>query len=128
MNTDHYFNEVYRTIDETFSYLGKKWNIKIIKGLFCDCKHFKDFLEMNPTLSSKVLSERLKELEQKGIIRKKVVNTAQTEYFLTEKGLKLNRIIFELFIFALEEVKEPNNELNDKSIVSLKVHLNLEQS
>ena len=128
--TDHYFNEVYRTIDETFSYLGKKWNIKIIKGLFCDCKHFKDFLEMNPTLSSKVLSERLKELEQKGIIEKKVVNTAQiqTEYFLTEKGLKLNRIIFELFIFALEEIKEPNKELNDKSKESLKIHLNLKQS
>lgn len=31
---DYYFNEVYRTIDETFGYLGNKWNIKIIKGLF----------------------------------------------------------------------------------------------
>lgn len=50
---DYYFNEVYRTIDDTFDYLRKKWNIKIIKGLFCDCKHFKDFLEQHPTLSSK---------------------------------------------------------------------------
>jgi DNA-binding HxlR family transcriptional regulator len=57
---DYYFNEVYRTIDETFDYLGKKWNLKIIKGLFCNCKHFKDFLELNPTLSSKILYERLK--------------------------------------------------------------------
>ncbi len=51
---DYYFNEVYQTIDETFDYLRKKWNIKIIKGLFCDCKHFKDFLEDHPDLSSKV--------------------------------------------------------------------------
>jgi len=73
---DCYFNEVYRIIDETFDYLGKKWNIKIIKGLFCNCKHFKDFLELNPTLptlSSKVLYERLKELEQKGILGKLIL-------------------------------------------------------
>jgi DNA-binding HxlR family transcriptional regulator len=38
---------------------------------------------MNPGLSSKVLSEQLKELEQKDIILKKVVNSNpfHTEYF-----------------------------------------------
>ena len=101
---DYYFNKVYRTIDDTFSYLRKKWNIQIITGLFCGCKHFKDFLELHPTLSSKVLSERLKELEKDGIIEKKVLNTTpvQTEYCLTEKGRRLNKIIFELFNFALD--------------------------
>ncbi len=68
---DHYFNEVYGTIDEIFSYLRKKWNIQIIKGLFCDYKHFKDFLEQHPNLSSKVVAERLKELEHEGLIGKK---------------------------------------------------------
>lgn len=122
---DYYFNEVYRTIDDTFSYLGKKWNIKIIKGLFCDCKHFKDFLEMNPGLSSKVLSERLKELETKGIIEKKVINstTSQTEYYLTEKGQHLNKIIFEMFNFALDEVDRQNEraELREESKDNLRV-------
>lgn len=103
---DPYFNEVYATIDDIFSYLRKKWNIQIIKGLFCDYKHFKDFLEQHPTLSSKVLAERLKELEQKGVIEKKVVSSTQTEYFLTEKGRRLNKIIFELFDFALDEVMQ----------------------
>ena len=127
---DNYYNEVYRTLDETFGYLGKKWNIKIIKGLFCNCNHFKDFIELNPTLSSKVLSERLKELEQIGIIEKKVVNSNayHTEYFLTEKGLRLNKIIFELFDFALDEVNiknEPNSKLKEESKEALKVHLNM---
>ncbi|WP_321422115.1 helix-turn-helix domain-containing protein [uncultured Methanobacterium sp.] len=128
---DVYFNEVYRTIDETFDYLGKKWNIKIIKGLFCNRNHFKDFLEMNPNLSSKVLSDRLKELEQKGIIEKKVVSSTpvQTEYFLTKKGLKLNKIIFEIFDFALDEVKiknEHGSKLKEKSKENLRIHLNME--
>ncbi len=126
---DQYFNEVYQTIDETFDYLGKKWNIKLIKGLFCNCKHFKDFLEMNPTLSSKVLSERLKGLEQKGIIEKRVVNSTpvQTEYYLTEKGLKLNKIIFELFNFAFDEAQiknESDTKIKRESIEFLKSSLN----
>lgn len=126
---DYYFTEVYRTIDDTFSYLRKKWNIQIIKGLFCDYKHFKDFLEQHPTLSSKVLSERLKELEQEGIIEKKVINTTpvQTEYCLTEKGRRLNKIIFELFNFALDEVdmKTENPERREESKQYLRVCMNI---
>ena len=61
-----YLKELYQTVDDTFSYLRKKWTIPIIKGLFCDCKNFKGFLELNPGLSSKVLAERLKELEKNG--------------------------------------------------------------
>ena len=126
---DYYFNEVYQTVDETFDYLRRKWNIKIIKGLFCDCNHFKDFLEAHPDLSSKVLSERLKELELKGIIEKKVISSTpvQTEYYLTEKGRRLNKIIFELFDFALDEVmkNEANLELKEKSKENLKVCLKM---
>lgn len=126
---DYYCNALYQTIDDTFSYLRKKWNIQIIKGLFCDCKHFKDFLELHPTLSSKVLSERLKELEQNGIIEKKVLNTssAQTEYHLTEKGHRLNKIMFELFNFALYEVDISNqySKRKEESKQKLKVCLNI---
>ena len=126
---DYYFNELYQTINDTFSYLRKKWNIQIIKGLFCECKHFKDFLELHPTLSSKVLSERLKELEQEGIIKKKILNTttAQTEYQLTEKGRGLNKIIFELFNFALNEMdtRNKNPKRKEESRQKLKVCLNI---
>lgn len=128
-NDDYYLNEIYRTIDETFSYLRKKWTIPIIKGLFCDHKNFKSFLELNPGLSSKVLSERLKELEQYGIIEKIVLNSSagQTEYYLTEKGRKLNKIIFEMFNFALDEVlkNEKNHKLKEESKESLKVTLKM---
>ena len=124
---DYYFNEVYRTIDDTFSYLKKKWNIQIIKGLFCDYKHFKDFLEQHPTLSSKVLAERLRELEEESIIEKKVMSSTQTEYYLTEKGRRLNKIIFELFDFALDEVmkNESNSKLKEESKENLRVCLDM---
>jgi hypothetical protein len=40
----------------------------------------------------------------------------ETEYFLTEKGFRLNKIIFELFNFALDEVsikKEQGHKLEE---------------
>ena len=127
MGNNDYLLEIYQTIDDTFSYLRKKWNIQIIKGLFCDYKHFKDFLEQHPTLSSKVLAERLKELEEKGIIEKKAVNSTQTEYYLTEKGRRLNKIIFEMFDFALDEVlqNEKDSKLKEESKEYLKVCMNM---
>ena len=124
-----YLKELYQTVDDTFSYLRKKWNIPIIKGLFCDCKNFKGFLELNPGLSSKVLSERLKELEENGVVEKIVLNSSagHTEYYLTEKGRRLNRIIFEMFNFALDEVltNEENIKLREESKESLKATLKI---
>jgi DNA-binding HxlR family transcriptional regulator len=124
-----YLKELYQTVDDTFSYLRKKWNIPIIKGLFCGCKNFKGFLELNPGLSSKVLSERLKELEEKGVVEKIVLNSSagHTEYYLTEKGRRLNRIIFEMFNFALDEVlnSEDSIKLKEESKESLKATLQM---
>jgi len=124
-----YLKELYKTVDDTFSYLRKKWTIPIIKGLFCGCKNFKGFLELNPGLSSKVLSERLKELEENGVVEKIVLNSSsgQTEYYLTEKGHRLNRIIFEMFNFALDEVlkNEKDVKLKEESKESLKATLKM---
>ncbi|MFA0834625.1 MAG: winged helix-turn-helix transcriptional regulator [Methanobacterium formicicum] len=124
-----YLKELYQTVDDTFSYLRKKWTIPIIKGLFCDCKNFKGFLELNPGLSSKVLSERLKELEENGIVEKVVLNSSagHTEYYLTDKGRRLNRIIFEMFNFALDEVlkSEDSIKLREESKESLKETLQM---
>lgn len=42
----------------------------------------------------------------------------QTEYFLTERVMRLNKIIFELFDFALDEVNikmEENSKLKKDS-------------
>jgi DNA-binding HxlR family transcriptional regulator len=125
-----YLQELYQTVDDTFSYLRKKWNIPIIKGLFCGCKNFKGFLELNPGLSSKVLSERLKELEENCIVEKVVLNSSAglTEYYLTEKGQRLNKIIFEMFNFALDEVlkSEEDIKLKEESKEYLKETLQMD--
>lgn len=88
-------------------YVGKKWSIDLIKDMFFGTRHFNQFLEANPKLSSKVLSQRLKELEKNGLIEKKVISVTplSVEYHLTDKGRALNRVIYELAIFAMTECK-----------------------
>lgn len=72
--------------------------------MFFGKKRFTEFKEGNPNLSNKVLSECLKNLESKGVIQKKIINSTpvSTEYYLTERGRALNRVVYELAVFALE--------------------------
>ncbi len=92
-------------VSKALESINKKWSIEIIRDLFFGKKRFKEFKEGNPNLSNKVLSECLKNLEKNGIIEKRVFNTSpiSTEYYLTEKGNALNRVIYELAVFALED-------------------------
>lgn len=104
-------------VDRTLNLINKKWNIQIIRDLFFGKKHFKDFKEDKPKLSNKVLSNCLKELEENGIIEKHVLDTTpiSTEYCLTEYGRSMNRIIYELAMFTLndEDAKIYSDETRD---------------
>ena len=97
-------------VDRTLNLISKKWSIQIIRDMFFGKKHFKEFKEDKPKLSNKVLSSCLKDLEDKGLIEKKVLNTTPvtTEYYLTEYGRSMNRIIYELAMFTLNDDLDDN--------------------
>ena len=90
--------------------ISRKWVIQILRDMFFGKKHFKEFKEDKPKLSNKVLSSCLKDLEEKGLIEKKVLNTTPitTEYYLTEYGRSMNRIIYELAMFTLNDDLDDN--------------------
>ena len=76
--------------------------------MFFGKKRFKEFKEGKPNLSNKVLSDCLKNLENNGVIEKRILNSTPvtTEYHLTELGKSLNRVIYELAVFALENCED----------------------
>lgn len=88
--------------------LSRKWVFGIMKDLFAGKKHFNEFKDDKPNLSNVVLSDTLKYLENHGMICKKIIeddSKRNTEYYLTEKGKKMNRILYDMVIFGLYELE-----------------------
>ena len=76
--------------------------------MFLGKKQFSEFLE-EKTLSNRVLTDTLKFMEDNDLITKNVFeNDIKTEYQLTEKGFKLNKILYDMLHYGLTEVNSGN--------------------
>jgi len=75
--------------------LSKRWTCQMIRILMSGKKRFSEFKVQMPTVSDRLLSERLRELEEEGVIERRVHNTKPVtiEYILTGKGLALEPIV-----------------------------------
>ncbi|AQS53338.1 HTH-type transcriptional regulator YodB [Jeotgalibaca dankookensis] len=84
--------------EKAFMILGKKWSGLIIEVLLTGDRRFKEIAAEIPDVSDRVLVERLKELEEKGI----VIRTERTEglvkvmYGLSQKGKDLEVVMKEI--------------------------------
>ncbi|HOX35710.1 MAG TPA: helix-turn-helix domain-containing protein [Methanoregulaceae archaeon] len=96
------------TVNKTVRYLSKRWTLLIILELYKGEGYTRRFTELRDALDGitpKVLSERLKELEDEGIIIRHVDATAfpvRSEYTLTESGLGIVDVIRDIKRWALK--------------------------
>ena len=96
------------TVNQTVRYLSKRWTLLIILELYKGEGYTRRFTELRDALQGitpKVLSERLKELEEEEIITRRVDSTAfpvRTEYTLTESGREIIGIIRDIKRWALK--------------------------
>jgi DNA-binding HxlR family transcriptional regulator len=72
--------------------------------MFFGKSRFSEFKQGRPNLSNKALSRSLKLMEEENLIKKVIDDNDKTniEYFLTEKGKSLNKVIYDLVEFTLE--------------------------
>ncbi len=97
-----YGNQFERNVvGEAIKSISNKWTFYILKDLFLGKKHFTQFQENRPNLDNKSLTRCLKSMENNDLIEKNVKNH-ETEYVLTSKGRKLNKVFYELIIFSLD--------------------------
>lgn len=106
-------------------YIGKKWTLEIIRDLFFGKNKFSEFLQENPGITRKILTERLKELEKNNFIEKIILSESPRhfEYQLTEKGYSLNKILHDLALLSIDYYKEdifvdPANPQNEELMIS----------
>ena len=83
--------------------LGDKWTLLILRDMIWGHKSlFSEFKESPEHMPSKMLSNRLKKLEELGFISKKVglTNKKSIYYFMEEKGIDAFPIMIEMAIFT----------------------------
>ena len=92
-------------------FFGDKWTLLVIRDIALEGKRFyKEFRGGKEGIATNILSNRLKKLEENGIIRSAVYeqNKSQKEYFLTQKGKDLIPVLLEMMVWSYTY----NNELN----------------
>lgn len=82
-------------VSRSYQIIGRKWVAPIVHTLMEEPKRFSEIHSVIPDLSKRVLNERMKELEEEGIIIRNVIadRPVRTEYSLTRKGTELARAL-----------------------------------
>lgn len=83
-------------------FFGDKWTLLVVRDLIQGKKFYKDFRGSKEGIATNILSDRLKKLENNGIIESKVYEKLKTQkvYSLTEKGKDLIPIIVEMMLWS----------------------------
>ncbi|NRB50024.1 MAG: helix-turn-helix transcriptional regulator [Saprospiraceae bacterium] len=90
-------------ISYALDFFGDKWTFLIIRDLVFEGKRFySEFLNSKEKIATNILSDRLKKLEQNGVIESKVYEKLKTkkEYSLTEKGKHLIPVLVEMILWS----------------------------
>ncbi len=100
MNDDLY--QMCPRYERAAALLGKRWTGLILRVLGRGPMSFSQMAKVINRISDRVLAERLKELEGRGLVIRRVVPTTpvRVEYQLTEKGQALQPVLDALQLWA----------------------------
>ena len=82
-------------IHKAMMIIGKRWTALIVRDLVAGTRRFCQLEQSLKGISARVLSQRLQELEEQGLVKRCVFPEVpvRVEYSLTEKGRDLKHVI-----------------------------------
>ena len=95
-------------------HFGDKWSLLVLRDLmFKGKRHYNEFLEGDEGVSTSVLGTRLRQLEERGLIRRGQdhVKRSRIRYSLTEKGIALLPMMVEMILWSADH--DPDTEAGD---------------
>ncbi len=112
---------VARFLDE----LGSRWTLLIVRDLLVGPRRFKELLANSSSMGPNLLTDRLRELQDHGIVKKvAALSETATTYVLTEKGLELEPIVLAMarwgMRFATVEESNPGTNRPDLLVVAFR--------
>lgn len=93
-------------IEATFRIIGKKWAVLVIREMFRGTTQFNRLLGNIEGITPKVLTERLRELEKLGIIKRRIVSEypIKVEYGLTDLGKEFEPVLLAAGSFSMKHM------------------------
>ena len=100
-------NPVCRTISTLLSRIGDKWTVLVVQTLGEGPRRFNELRREIPSVSQRMLTLTLRNLERDGLVSRTVTPTIppRVDYELTELGQSLQRPICGLATWATENVE-----------------------
>ena len=85
-------------VETTLKLLSTKWKFLIIRDLLTGTKRFGELKNALGTITQKVLTTNLRDMEESGLVKRKVYNQIppKVEYTLTDIGYSLGNILDEM--------------------------------
>ena len=105
---------------------GDRWSLVVLKLMLIEKKKtFKEFVESDEGFATNILSDRLKQLEQRGYIEKLPHPQSKKSniYRLTEKGLSLSPVIIQIAVWGYQNLKKDNPAMPDFPMLEQKEEL-----
>lgn len=96
--------------------LGDRWSLIIIRDIFKGKTTYTEFLASKEKIATNILNDRLKGLREKGIIdfRHDPASRRIKRYFLTDSGIDLYPIIYEIQKWTLKNISFELTEYGKK--------------
>ena len=82
-------------VETTLMLIGDKWKVLILRDLMDGTKRFGELKKSIGTVSQKVLTAQLRDMEEKGLLTRKVYAEVppRVEFTLTETGYSLKPVL-----------------------------------
>ncbi|MCY7272991.1 MAG: helix-turn-helix transcriptional regulator [Phormidesmis sp. CAN_BIN44] len=93
----------------TLDLVGDRWTLLIIRDMmFFEKQRFEEFLESPEGISTNILANRLKLLEELGLAEKQPYgnHSRRMNYQLTEKGKSLRPVVKAMMVWGLKQIAE----------------------
>src|SRR5690349_12444802 len=92
--------------------VGERWALLVVRDLVLGPKRFTDLRRGLPRIPTNILSARLKELEDAGIVRRRLLPrpAAGVAYELSEYGQELEDVVLRLGLWGARSLGNPRPE------------------
>jgi DNA-binding HxlR family transcriptional regulator len=92
--------------------VGERWALLVVRDLVLGPKRFTDLRRGLPRIPTNILSARLKELEDAGVVRRRVLPRPATGvvYELTDYGQELEDVVLRLGLWGARSLGDPRPE------------------